>query len=127
MDEQEITGGCACGAVRYRTAGAVEFAFHCYCRKCQRATGGGHASALAVAATQLRIDGRIESFGQPSDSGAKTWSGFCPVCGSPLTSRTERFPDRIYLHAGSLDNPERFVAEFVVFAEQALPWDPPAD
>ena len=46
--EQERTGGCACGAVRYRACGAIEFAFHCHCRKCQRATGGGHSSAFAV-------------------------------------------------------------------------------
>lgn len=118
-----LTGGCACGAVRYEARGPVEFAFHCYCRKCQRATGGGHASAFAVQRADVTLTGEVREHGQPSDSGARTHAGFCPVCGSPILSRTERFPDRLYLHAATLDDPSGFKPQFAVHEEAAQPWD----
>ena len=121
--QQERTGGCACGAVRYRARGPVEFAFHCHCRKCQRATGGGHASAFAVNRADFELTGEVRQYEQASDSGAATFSGFCPNCGSPILSRTARFPDRLYIHVASLDDPADFTPQFVVFEEAAQPWD----
>lgn len=121
----KVTGGCACGAVRYETEATIEFAFECHCRKCQRATGAGHASAFALLAAEVRIAGRIKEFKASSDAGAATYLGFCPVCGSPMTSRTERFPERLYFHAATMDDPSLFKPQFVVFEEVAQPWDPP--
>jgi len=121
-----ITGGCACKAVRYASDGAVEFAFHCHCRKCQRATGGGHASAFALDDGTVEFTGSIKYFEQTADTGHKTYAGFCPTCGSPVLSKTARFPDRVYIHAATLDDPATFKPKFVVFKESAQPWDPAA-
>ncbi|MFS8183178.1 GFA family protein [Pseudovibrio denitrificans] len=122
---EQLTGGCACGEVRYEADGEIEFSFNCHCRKCQQATGTGHSSAFAVATNQVQFQGEIREYKASSDNGAATYSGFCPTCGSPLTSRTERFPDRIYIHAATLDDPSRFSPAFTVFEEAAQPWDPP--
>ena len=122
----KLTGGCTCGAVRYETEAEFEFSFNCHCRKCQRATGAGHASAFALPADAVRITGDIREYKGSSDAGAATYGGFCPTCGSPLTSRTERFPERLYFHAATLDDPSVFQARFVVFGEEAQPWDLPA-
>ncbi|MES0808241.1 GFA family protein [Roseibium sp. SCPC15] len=121
----QISGGCACGAVRYEAAAEIEFSFNCHCRKCQRSTGTGHSSAFALPKTRLQIQGEIREYKGGSDAGAETYSGFCPVCGSPLTSRTARFPERIYVHAATLDDPGMFAPTFNVFEECAQPWDPP--
>lgn len=119
-----IEGGCACGAVRYRSDSEVEFAFHCHCRKCQRATGAGHAAAFAVDRRSVKLTGEIRLYEAPADNGAPTYSGFCPNCGSPILSKTSRFPDRLYFHAATLDDPAQFAPQFVVYEENALPWDP---
>lgn len=119
-----ITGGCACGAVRYESAGAIEFSFHCYCRKCQRATGAGHASAFALSVTDVTMTGKIAYHEQQADTGYATWSGFCPECGSPLISKTAQYPDRLYFHAATLDDPSTFEPTFLVFEHGAQPWDP---
>lgn len=120
-----LSGGCACGAFRYVSDAEVEFSFNCHCRKCQRATGSGHASAFALPVEAVKIQGDIREYQGTSDAGAATYNGFCPHCGSPITSRTERFPDRLYFHAATLDNPSTFVVGFSVFEDEAQPWDPP--
>ena len=120
---ERVGGGCACGAVRYETTGNWEFSFKCHCRKCQRATGTGHAPAFAVPSSETKLSGPIKYFAHVADNGAKTRTGFCPECGSPLVSSTERFPDRIYLLAGTLDDPAVFEPQFTVFESEAQPWD----
>ncbi|MES0879378.1 GFA family protein [Roseibium sp. SCP14] len=122
---EKISGGCACGAVRYEATGEIEFSFNCHCRKCQRSTGTGHSSAFALPVSMLEIQGDIREFQAGSDAGVETFSGFCPNCGSPMTSRTKRFPERIYIHAATLDDPGVFHPTFSVFEECAQPWDPP--
>ncbi len=119
-----ITGGCACGAVRYESRGEIEFSFHCHCRKCQRATGAGHASAFALPINDVELTGKIVYHEQIADSGHATYSGFCPACGSPLVSKTDQYPDRIYINAATLDEPSIFRPTFLVFEGMAQPWDP---
>ena len=120
---EPITGGCACGRVRYEITGDLGFSFHCHCRKCQRITGTGHASAFVVEAKALALTGTLAYFEQPSDSGHATRSGFCPGCGSPVLNRAERFPESRYIHAATLDDPALFKPERVVFRATAQPWD----
>ncbi|MCP4318939.1 MAG: GFA family protein [Hyphomicrobiales bacterium] len=122
-NQGRLTSGCACGAVRYETASDFEFSFQCHCRKCQRATGTGHAPAFAVDISDTRLEGSIRYYAHAADSGARTNTGFCPECGSPIVSSTERFPDRIYLLAATLDDASVFKPQFAVFANEAQPWD----
>ncbi|MEH6405191.1 MAG: GFA family protein [Sneathiella sp.] len=121
-----LKGGCACGAIRFEISGNPEFSIQCHCRKCQRATGGGHSSIIAFASEGVTFTGEIKQFPQNSDIGSITYSGFCSNCGSPLTSKTERFPDRLYIHAATFDDPSKFKANMVVFENEAQPWDKPA-
>ncbi len=119
-----LTGGCACGAVRYRFEGEIAFAFNCHCRRCQRMTGSGHAAAFCVATDDIAIEGDVRHHDETSDSGFATRSGFCPQCGSPMLSRTARAPDKVFILAATLDDPSTFVPTFAVYGEYAQPWDP---
>ncbi|MEL6965362.1 MAG: GFA family protein [Pseudomonadota bacterium] len=123
MNEDAIVGGCACGAVRYESEAAIEFSFHCYCRKCQRATGGGHSSAFALPLDKVKLTGELNYYEQEADTGSTTYAGFCPSCGSPILSKTARFPNRLYFHAATLDDPSSFKPDVAVFEEAAQPWD----
>lgn len=118
-----LTGRCACAAIQYEADSDIEFAFQCHCRKCQRLTGGGHASAFALPVSEVKFTGKITEYEQDNEAGVTTHSGFCSTCGSPVTSRSERFPERIYIHAATLDDPALFHPSFSVFAQESQPWD----
>lgn len=120
-----IKGGCACGEVSYEVSGPIEFSFHCHCRKCQRSTGTGHSSAFAVASVDTIMKGEVKYFSQTADTGATTSSGFCPNCGSPILSKTDRFPERFYFHVATLDDPSLFSPDMIIFKESAYGWDLP--
>jgi len=118
-----LTGGCACGAVRYASGSSPVFSLHCQCRRCQRASGTGHGTSVVVPAASLSVSGELRYYESTSDSGNIVGRGFCPICGSPVLNRNSGYPDMRYIHVGSLDDPSGFKADGIVFSEFAQPWD----
>ena len=123
MAKRRLSGGCACGAVRYEITGEPGFSFLCQCRRCQRATGTGHAPGFKIERDDLSITGKLTSYEVEADSGYLVSHEFCPVCGSPVLSATKRFPNSCSIYAASLDDPSIFKPERVIFASSAQPWD----
>jgi len=123
MSDTVYQGGCACGAIRYKSEAEPIFSFHCQCRQCQQATGTGHASAFIMPADRVRITGEIAFFERTASNGHIVAQGFCATCGSPVLNRNSGYPDNVYIHAGSLDDPSLFKPERVIFRADAQPWD----
>lgn len=119
----DISGGCKCGAVRYQGAHIAAPMFRCHCRDCQQLTGSGHAEMLPLDQRSFVISGKMKTYEMQGGSGQPTYSGFCPECGAQLTRRSARMADRIYVHAGSLDEPDRYRPQKSIYAEAAQPWD----
>jgi hypothetical protein len=82
--EQEakvLTGGCQCGAVRFAVGAPLGEASVCYCRMCQKATGGPFGLFVRVDRTKLEwTRGTPKRF--TSSNIARR--GFCADCGTPL-------------------------------------------
>jgi hypothetical protein len=75
------TGGCLCGAVRYRLSGRLRDVVNCHCGQCRR-TFGHFAAHSAIARAGLEL---TESRGlrwYRSSPGARR--GFCGECGASL-------------------------------------------
>ncbi|MDX2157581.1 MAG: GFA family protein [Hyphomicrobiaceae bacterium] len=81
------TGGCQCGAVRFR-ATRLGRASLCHCRMCQKAFAGV-GGLLVTVHDVVWSRGELRHF-QSSDTARR---GFCGDCGTPLT----------FEHAGGLD------------------------
>ncbi|WP_131814301.1 GFA family protein [Shimia aestuarii] len=122
---ERITGQCKCGGVRYEGTRADAPAFRCYCRDCQQLTGTGHSEMVPLVRDTFSVTGDMREFEMQGGSGGATWSGFCPDCGSPILRRSARMSDRLYVHAGSLDRPEEYRPEKVIYPDAAQPWDQP--
>lgn len=99
-----FTGGCQCGAVRYRFAQRPTKAHICHCRMCQKAFGNFYASFVGGPTDKFEITrGKIATY-MSSD---KAERGFCKKCGTPLSMRGVD-GNWISVSIGSLDSPQEF-------------------
>jgi hypothetical protein len=95
------TGGCLCGAVRYRLSGELRDVIACHCSQCRR-TSGHYAAMTSIAAAQLQLLSDAGLTWYRSSPGAER--GFCNRCGSNLFWRPTG-EAQIAVTAGTLDAP----------------------
>ena len=81
---QALTGGCLCGAVRYKVSGDQIFSGRCYCNDCRKTSGTGHSAVFAVPEQTVSITGKLTDYTKPGGSGQSFTRRFCPVCGSRI-------------------------------------------
>ena len=99
-----LTGGCACGAVRY-AIGAVPRAFYlCHCTECQRQSSSAFGECLRCDPASVTVAGEMKTVRRSSESGAVRLGDFCPQCGVRLFHRSDGDPDRLNVKAGTLDD-----------------------
>ena len=96
-----VTGGCQCGAVRYRSNALMDNAHICHCRMCQKAVGNVFAALVGAPNDEL-----VWTRGTPATFASSDLAerGFCAACGTPLFYRTIG-GTRTGLTIGSLDDP----------------------
>jgi hypothetical protein len=98
------TGGCQCGAIRYRYTERPRGAHVCHCRMCQKAFGAFYAPLVGGPRAAFEVTrGTIATF-RSSDLVER---GFCRDCGTPLTFDFLGGKG-ISVSIGSLDHPEEF-------------------
>ncbi len=110
------TGGCQCGAVRFRVEGALSNVSVCHCRMCQKAFGNFYAPLAAVPKAGLEW-----TRGEPKRfrSSNRVRRGFCADCGTPLTFEA---PDGIALAIGAFDEPEEVAPTIQWGIEAKVPY-----
>jgi len=118
-----FSGGCLCGAVRYKCNAEPMIAGHCHCDDCRKTSGTGHGSHLGVPQLALDVTGELRFYGAPTDSGNTVSRGFCPTCGSAIYSTNSGMAGMVFIRASSLDDPEVFKPQVVVYTKRAASWD----
>jgi hypothetical protein len=127
MATEVLTGGCACGALRYRAEGKPVLQGFCHCRSCQRTSGAGHVGWLCFSETAVTLAGRRREYARLGGSGRSASRFACPTCLSVVYGTAEVMPGQINLYAGSLDQPVRFRPQIAVFVGERPPWDRSSD
>ncbi len=113
----EYSGGCQCGAIRYRAAGPRDRSSVCYCRMCQKAAGSPFMAFVRFPASQVSWSAPPAVFA----SSNAVERGFCKNCGTPLSYRQVNGPN-ISLTIHSLDNPQAVQPEMSFSATNQASW-----
>jgi hypothetical protein len=118
----EITGGCLCGAVRYRSAAHPITTRVCWCRLCQYLGAGSGTVNVCFPSEGFTVEGATTDHRSVADSGSVMHRQFCPRCGTPLFSSAESRPHLIFVRAGTLDDPEAARPAMTIWTAAAPTW-----
>jgi hypothetical protein len=112
------SGGCQCGAVRFRTSELINNAHICHCRMCQKAVGNFFAALVNTPKCKLAwtrgTPARFQSSGDVE-------RGFCANCGTPLFF-DHLTSDEIELCIGAFDTPQILIPISQDSIESRMPW-----
>jgi hypothetical protein len=119
-----ITGGCLCGAIRYEISQPPLGSRACWCRLCQYLASGSATVNLIVPADAVTITGPLKTFERVADSGNHMTRGFCPECGTHVTSAAAETGHLRVIRTGTLDDPNLMGPQATIWAEMAPDWAP---
>jgi hypothetical protein len=116
-----ITGGCGCGAVRWRLDEPPVASAFCHCHRCQRRTGTAFGASGISAPGTFHVTKGEELIRAWKPEGGHE-KHFCGECGSALFSRDPEHPDRTAPRLGSFDEDPGIRPSAHQFVDSASPW-----
>jgi hypothetical protein len=118
-----LEGGCACGALRYRLALAPMFVHCCHCRDCQRQTGSAFViNALIETDRVTLLSGELEAVPVPTDSGRPHVIYRCARCHTAVWSEYGGVSALRFVRVGTLDEPTALPPDVHIYTRSKLPW-----
>ena len=119
----DLEGGCACGAVRYRLGSAPMFVHCCHCRDCQRQTGSAFVLNALIETDRISLlSGDPAAVAVPTDSGRPHEIYRCPACQTALWSDYGGRPALRFVRVGTLDQPAALTPDVHIYTRSKLPW-----
>jgi hypothetical protein len=101
---EKITGGCACGRIRYSVNIGDDDAYLCHCRMCQRSTGSVSIALKSVKQADVEWSHEPDWY----DSSPIAVRPHCRECGTSFGFKFKEGSENMDLTVASFDNPSRF-------------------
>jgi hypothetical protein len=119
-----LSGGCWCGAVRYRVEDEFLYAWNCHCSRCRAATGSAFKALAGIERSKLEIVEGADALLVVGDDVLNDTR--CAACGSFLFSvvRGGRY---VHVGMGSLRDVPRIRVTAHIFVGSKAPWFEIAD
>lgn len=117
-----LTGGCSCGAVRYRLKSAPMFVHCCHCDNCQKHTGTAFVINLLIETSRVELlSGTLTATEMPLNGGSPNTIYRCSECLVAVWSEYSR-PEVRFVRAGTLDDPAAVSPDVHIYTECKVPW-----
>ncbi len=121
-----LSGGCACGAVRFRLLSEPTGAGWCHCRTCQLNSGSPAMAFGTISVKDYQVERGLDLIRRfaSSDVGQRA---FCSSCGTPLLFQEGDQPETLEVSLATLDEPDAVKPGFHIFYESRIAWAPAGD
>jgi hypothetical protein len=121
MPDDQWTGGCLCGMVRFLLASTPFDAGWCHCRTCQLSSGSAAMAFATAPVADYVVEKGAAHIGtvRSSDFGHRK---FCRECGTPLLMQVVHQPETVDFSIATLDHPEAIEPAFHIFYASRIPW-----
>lgn len=117
-----LSGGCACGAIRYEVTAAPLGVYACHCTDCQKQSASAFALAVPVPRQAFHMtQGSPAVWARTNTAGIEVRSWFCPVCATRIYGDRDSRPS-INVRAGSLDDTRWIDRVAHLWTRSAQPW-----
>ncbi|WP_319529081.1 GFA family protein [uncultured Cohaesibacter sp.] len=102
--------------------------FIAICTDCRKTTGSAFAISFPIDAKHFTItSGEPKAYATLSDHGNTITRHFCLSCGSPIYTEISSHPERVYVKAGAMDNPDIIHPEMEIWTASRVDWATPSD
>jgi len=118
----EFCGGCLCGAVKITVHARPIGVRACWCLVCQGLAAGGATVNAIFPVEAVKIEGKVRYYESEADSGNWMRRGFCPICGTDLTSASNARPSLLIVRAGALDQRDELRPQATIWTRSAPAW-----
>ena len=118
----QLTGGCACEALRFSADADPIFQAVYHCKTCQKRTGSAFRIVVAVPRAAVSLQGASMICKRTGDSGNSVISRFCPGCGTTVVIEPEALPELTIIPAGLLDDSTWVKPTMEIYCDTAQPW-----
>ena len=120
------TGGCQCGAIRYRLLQAPVAIYACHCRLCQQQSASAFGMSMLVKRDAIEFSGAQPRVYLTSGStGRRKHCAFCSECGTRLYHTGDGARAILSIKAGSLDDTSILAPTCHLWTGSAQPWVAP--
>lgn len=116
----ELTGGCQCGALRYRVTGEPLRSALCHCTDCRKSAGAPMVGWAAFAEADFAIE---QGEATTHNSSGASLRSFCPSCGTGVYFRNaELLPGIVDIQTATLDDPDAVPPTVQIQVAERIGW-----
>ena len=122
---REKTGGCQCGAIRFRLTGMPRMLYACHCSDCQKQSSSAFGMSLIVAREDIEFTAgleRVRTWDTYGDDGVLKRCAFCADCGTRIYHAGDSDDEPFSIKAGSLDDTGWLRPVAHIWLQSAQPW-----
>jgi hypothetical protein len=117
----DLSGRCACGAVRYRFRATPIIVHCCHCLNCQRQTGSAFVLNAVIETANLEATGELAVIEVPRDRSPHDIH-HCARCQIAVWSDYGRRPGIRFVRVGTLEDPRALAPDVHIYTHSKQPW-----
>jgi hypothetical protein len=121
IPDPPYTGGCLCGAVRWRLDQRPLAVNACHCMDCKKSTGATNVLMLLAKSEDFSSTGETQTYRKKADSGRELDIHRCAKCGTRMFHRNMASQALVFITAGTLDDPSWAIPTSHIWVEKIAP------